>query len=105
MRDINDNLEVAISIVKEKIGDKIFGISTHNKEEVEEANSFNIDYIGLGAYRATDTKSEAKVLGDDIFEIAKLSNHKVAIIGGVKLDDKFGDEIYYSVVGSGLFTN
>jgi len=70
---------------------------------VEEANFLNINYIGLGAYRKTDTKSEAKVLGEELLEIAKLSKHKVAIIGGVKLDDKFGDEISYIVVGSGLF--
>jgi len=89
-------------MIREKIGEKILGLSTHNQKEVEEANTLNIDYIGLGAYRQTDTKSEAKVLGEDIFKIAKLSKHKVAIIGGVTLDDKFGDEIYYSVIGSGL---
>jgi thiamine-phosphate pyrophosphorylase len=100
--DIDDNKSKAIEIMREKIGSKILGISTHNIDEVKEANNLNIDYIGLGAYRATNTKSEAKVLGDEIFEIAKLSNHKVAIIGGVKLDDKFGDEISYIVIGSGL---
>jgi len=63
----------------------------------------DIDYIGLGAYRATDTKLEAKVLGDEILEIAKLSKHPVAIIGGVKIDDDFGDNITYKVIGSGLF--
>ncbi len=93
----------AIDIVREKIGDKILGISTHNIEEIEEANTLAIDYIGLGAYRHTDTKSDASVGGDELLEIAKLSNHPVAIIGGVRLDDKFGEEISYMVVGSGLY--
>jgi thiamine-phosphate pyrophosphorylase len=93
----------AIEIIREKIGDKIVGISTHNIEEVEEANTLAIDYIGLGAYRHTDTKQDANVAGDELLEIAKLSTHPVAIIGGVRLDDKFGDEISYRVVGSGLY--
>ena len=63
----------------------------------------DIDYIGLGAYRATDTKSEAKVLGDKLLEIAKLSTHPVGVIGGVTLDDNFEDYIAYKVIGSGLF--
>lgn len=92
----------AIKILKMAIGeDKIVGLSTHNLEEIEIANSLEINYIGLGAYRATSTKSEAKVLGDQLDVIASHSKHPVAAIGGVKLDDVF-HHVSYKVIGSGL---
>jgi len=92
----------AIKILKMTIGeDKIIGLSTHNSDEIEIANALDLNYIGLGAYRATSTKSEAKVLGDKLDEIAALSKHPVAAIGGVKLEDRF-QHITYHVIGSGL---
>ena len=63
----------------------------------------NIDYIGLGAYRSTSTKENVSVGGEALLEIAKLSTHPVGIIGGVRIDDIFGDEISYRVIGSGLY--
>jgi thiamine-phosphate pyrophosphorylase len=92
----------AIKILKMAIGeDKIIGLSTHNLEEIEIANTLDINYIGLGAYRATATKSDAKVLGDQLDMIASHSKHPVAAIGGVKLDDTF-HHVTYHVVCSGL---
>jgi len=92
----------AIKILKMAIGeDKIIGLSTHNITEIEIANTLDINYIGLGAYRATSTKSEAKVLGERLDEIAAHSKHPVAAIGGVKLDDTF-QHVTYQVIGSGL---
>lgn len=92
----------AIKILKMAIGeDKIIGLSTHNIEEITIANHLNINYIGLGAYRATSTKSDAKVLGKHLDEIASHSKHPVAAIGGVKLDDQF-QHVHYRVIGSGL---
>ncbi len=92
----------AIKVLKMAIGeDKLIGLSTHNSTEIEIANTLDLNYIGLGAYRATSTKSEAKVLGDKLDEIAALSKHPVAAIGGVKLDDSF-NHVTYQVIGSGL---
>ncbi|MFH0710222.1 MAG: thiamine phosphate synthase [Pseudomonadota bacterium] len=92
----------AISILKTAIGnDKIIGLSTHNKAEIEIANTLNINYIGLGAYRSTQTKSEAKVLGESLDELASHSKHPVGAIGGVKMDDTF-KYVTYHVIGSGL---
>ena len=76
------------------------GLSTHNEKEVLEANNYNLSYIGLGAYRPTNTKDTSNILGDKIFKIAKLSTHPVAIIGGVRLDDDI--KAYYKVVGSDI---
>ncbi len=101
---INCNISKAILEIKKIIGNKILGISTHNRVEVEVANLLDIDYIGLGAYRNTSTKKSVKVRGDDLINIAKLSKHSVALIGGVRLNDDFTkySQIEYKVIGSDL---
>ncbi len=63
LRKYSDDLQEAVSLVRKKIGTKLLGLSTHDKAEILEANTLNLDYIGLGAYRATNTKSEANVGG------------------------------------------
>ena len=97
--DISKAIKTLRSVVTE---DKILGISTHNEEEVLIANSLDINYIGLGAYRDTSTKKNvASILGDDLDTIASKSKHSVAAIGGIKKDDKF-QNVTYHVMGSGL---
>ena len=93
----------AVKILRGVIGDdKILGLSTHNKEEVLESNNMNLNYIGLGAFRETSTKSDISVvLGEKLDEIASFSKHYVAAIGGVKKDDVFKN-ITYHVIGSAL---
>lgn len=92
----------AITILKTAIGiDKIIGLSTHNLKEIEIANALDINYIGLGAYRATTTKSEAKVLGESLDELASHSKHPVGAIGGIKTSDTF-KYVTYHVIGSGI---
>ncbi len=103
IREFSNNLKEAVYIIRKKIGKKILGLSTHNKKEIVEANSLDLDYIGLGAYRATSTKKNTEILGKDIFTLVKLSKHPVAIIGGVKMSDIFPKEIKYKVVGSNLY--
>jgi thiamine-phosphate pyrophosphorylase len=97
------DLKRAILLIREKVGSKLLGLSTHNREEILEANSLALDYIGLGAYRGTETKSDAKVLGKKALALARLSKHPVGLIGGVRLADRFGDEIAYRVIGSDLY--
>ncbi len=100
---INSDKFKAIETLRSIIGkDKILGISTHNEDEVIQANKMDLNYIGLGAYRNTTTKKDiANILGNKLDSIALLSYHPVAVIGGVKLEDSF-DNITYHVVGSGL---
>lgn len=93
----------AVKMIRQQIGNKLLGLSTHNATEIEEANRLDINYIGLGAYRSTETKCDAHVGGVTLLEIAKLSKHPVAIIGGVRLDDMFEPPIDYRVIGSGLY--
>ena len=93
----------AIAIIRDKIGSKILGISTHNESEILETNTLDIDYIGLGAYAKTTTKKDIKnVISKQIEQLTKISTKDVAIIGGVKLSDKI-DFARYKVVGSDLY--
>jgi thiamine-phosphate pyrophosphorylase len=103
LKSIDEDIYKAVKIIRNVIKeDKILGISTHNEEEVLQANEMDLNYIGLGAYRDTSTKKDVSiVLGDSIETIASKSKHLVAAIGGVKLDDHF-ENITYHAIGSGL---
>ena len=90
-----------IDKIKHIIDNKILGLSVHNEKEVKEANSFELDYIGLGAYRKTKTKYVSEIVGENASKIASNSGHKVALIGGVKVDDEV-ENISYLAIGSGL---
>jgi len=103
LRNFGTTPHEAVLTLREKLGDSSWlGISTHNEEEIRVANGLPLNYIGLGAYRNTNTKSDARVLGDELPKLAKLSHHPVAAIGGVRLDDKI-DNVTYLVVGSGMY--
>lgn len=104
LREQSPDLQEAVRLIREKIGDKLLGLSTHDKAEILEANTLDLDYIGLGAYRPTSTKSEANVGGKTLLEAAKYSKHPVGIIGGVRLDDEFEAPVVYKVIGSGLYS-
>ena len=99
---IDPDPATAVAKVRERIGGKLLGLSTHNRREIEGANPLELDYIGLGAYRPTRTKADASVSGEALLEIARLSRHPVAIIGGVRWEDRFDAPIRYKVLGSAL---
>ena len=93
----------AVKKIRERIGrGKLIGLSTHNRREIETANTLDIDYIGLGAFRATGTKTDAAVLGEDLDTLAALSRRPVAAIGGVTFGDRF-EHARMRVMGRALF--
>ncbi len=105
LRYIDKDIENALRQIRERIGsDKWLGISTHNKEEILQANSLDVNYIGLGAYRDTSTKEVGTILGNSLDTLAQLSTHDVAAIGGVRFDDVF-EHVAYRVIGSALYEN
>ena len=79
---------------------KIIGLSTHNKEEILEANTYPLSYIGLGAYRPTSTKDTDNIIGEKVIDLIKYSYHPVAVIGGVKIYDKIPSK--FKVIGSDI---
>ena len=102
LKNIDAEVSRAVAIVRKVIGeDKILGISTHNEDEVLQANEMDLNYIGLGAYKDTSTKKVSKTLGDSLDTIAAKSKHFVGAIGGVKMSDNFVN-VTYHVIGSGL---
>ena len=94
--------EEAVKKIRTKIEDKVLGLSTHNKEEILEANTLDLDYIGLGAYRDTSTKEVTNVLGERLSYIASFSKHNVAAIGGVKKSDRI-ENVDFLVLGSDIY--
>jgi thiamine-phosphate pyrophosphorylase len=102
MQKYSNDPHIAISMLREKIGTKLLGLSTHDQDEIAIANELDLDYIGLGAYRATSTKTDVStILGDRLPLLAKLSTHPVGAIGGVKCDEVI-EGVTYNVVGSDL---
>ncbi len=105
LRKIDSDAFKAMKVLRSVVSkDKIIGLSTHNELEVIQANEFDLNYIGLGAFRSTATKQDTvSVLGDSLDSIAAKSRHFVAAIGGVKKHDNF-KHVTYHVIGSGLLS-
>ncbi len=73
---VNDDVDLALSLnadgvhigqedesaaaVREKIGNKILGVSVHTREQAYEAIQQGADYLGLGPVFSTTTKEDAK---------------------------------------------
>jgi len=100
--EFSSSKEEAIKKIRTKIKDKILGLSTHNKEEILEANTLDLNYVGLGAYRNTSTKEVTNVLGERLSYIASFSKHKVVAIGGVKKSDHI-ENVDFLVLGSDIY--
>ena len=84
---IHKDKNLAIKLLRKIVKNKLLGLSTHNELEILEANNFELDMIGLGAYKATNTKDISNILGEKLQYLAKMSKHPVCAIGGVKVDD------------------
>lgn len=73
---VNDDVELALSLkadgvhigqedeaaarVREKIGNKILGVSVHTREQAYQAIEQGADYLGIGPIFSTKTKEDAK---------------------------------------------
>ena len=97
-------IEKSILRLRMLLKDKILGLSTHNVAEIMIANKLLLDYVGLGAYRKTNTKNVKDILSNNISTIASVSKHDVCGIGGVKSTDKI-PHVKYLVLGSNLYEN
>ncbi|MBB5335115.1 thiamine phosphate synthase [Pectinatus brassicae] len=75
-------------VVRKLIGrEKLLGLSTHNTEELEQANELKkyIDYIGVGPIHATATKINAEPVGFEYLDYAvKNAQLPLVAIGGIK---------------------
>lgn len=98
---INDHLDIAIAVEADGVhlgqddfpaweAKRIFsgtvGLSTHNIEEVKEAQKIGVDYIGFGPMFQTKTKKDAlppRSL-EEAREAIKISKIPVLLIGGIR---------------------
>lgn len=68
--------------------DKIIGVSVHDVEEALKAQADGADYLGLGAVKATPTKTDAKVVEfEEIQRVCEAVSIPVVAIGGIKKDN------------------
>lgn len=99
---VNDDVELALAIdadgvhvgqddedarcVREKIGDKILGVSAHNVEEAMAAVDAGADYLGVGPIYPTSSKEDAKeAQGPDVLRRLREAGITIPIvaIGGI----------------------
>ncbi len=95
---INDDIDLALKIdadgvhigqedepvqlVRERIGDKILGVSAHNLAEVKEAIENGADYLGIGPVFPTSTKKDAKaVQGTRLIAELRENGINIPIVG------------------------
>jgi thiamine-phosphate pyrophosphorylase len=95
---VNDDLDLAVEInadgvhigqedesvktVREKIGDKILGVSVHTKEEAIAALRDGADYFGIGPVFPTTTKADAKPSrGTTLIEALRSEGFTIPIVG------------------------
>ncbi|WP_312470876.1 thiamine phosphate synthase [Neobacillus sp.] len=95
---VNDDIELALAIdadgvhigqedepvksVREKIGDKILGVSVHSIEEAEVALREGADYFGIGPVFPTKTKVDAKPSrGTTLIQTLRKEGFTIPIVG------------------------
>lgn len=100
---INDRIDIALAIgadgvhlgqddipcdvARKMLGpDAIIGISVTNVEQAKAANTWDINYIGVGPIFFTMTKEDCKpqIGFEGLRLITQISRHKVCAIGGIK---------------------
>lgn len=103
---INDRLDIALAcdagglhlghsdlppmVARQVFGkNKIIGISVESIEDAIEANTLDVDYIGISPVFATSTKTDtAAAIGlNGVREITRISKHPSVGIGGINLQN------------------
>lgn len=101
---VNDDLDLALELdadgvhigqedadaaqVRSRIGDKILGVSVHNRKEAEKAKRAGADYFGVGPIFPTQTKKDTRaVQGTRLIEELRDFNIPIVGIGGIKPDN------------------
>ncbi|MFJ7950315.1 thiamine phosphate synthase [Lysinibacillus sp. NPDC096418] len=78
--------DLHVSIVREKIGDMLLGISVHSDAELQVALQYGADYVGIGPIFATRSKDDANAPSGTAFLQQVRSQHPelpIVAIGGI----------------------
>ena len=74
--------DLPISIVRERIGDMLLGISVHSDAELQIALQYKADYVGVGPIFATHSKHDAKEpSGTAFLQQVRLQQPNLPIVG------------------------
>jgi len=103
---VNDDVQLALDLdadgvhvgqedtnakdVRERIGNKILGVSTHNLDEVKQAMKDGADYVGMGPVYPTETKKDTRsVQGVSLIKEVRRHGLQIPIvgIGGITYDN------------------
>lgn len=81
--------DIPVEVARKILGkDKVIGISTHNDQEVLEANSLGVDYIGFGPIFHSNTKMVTSPHGiDGIKRIKGSISVPIIAIGGINQEN------------------
>jgi thiamine-phosphate pyrophosphorylase len=81
--------DLGVEATRSLVGEKIIGISTHNREQFEKAVGSSADYIAIGPIFATSSKENADpVVGTDLIrQVRSLTDKPIVAIGGIKLEN------------------
>ncbi len=72
----------SVEVVRQKIGDRILGVSVHDVKEAEHAIQFGADYFGVGPIYPTSTKTDTKaVQGVTFLKKLRAMGYKTPIVG------------------------
>ena len=103
---VNDDVQLALDLdadgvhvgqedsnakdVRQRIGNKILGVSTHNLDEVKQAMKDGADYVGMGPVYPTETKKDTRSV-QGVSLITEVRRHGLQIpivgIGGITYDN------------------
>jgi len=105
---VNDDIELAlkldadgihigqddlhVSLVRQKIGQKILGVSVHSEAELQVALQYGADYVGIGPIYATTSKKDAQPpSGTKFLQQARKLYPQLPIvaIGGIDLHNAY----------------
>lgn len=79
-----DLQSIGIDAVRNVMGDKIIGLSTHSVEQFRDANEQDLDYIAYGPLFETKTKDYCIGL-NDVEAVIKEAKKPIVFIGGINL--------------------
>ncbi|MDM5249762.1 MULTISPECIES: thiamine phosphate synthase [unclassified Lysinibacillus] len=78
--------DLPVSLVREKVGNMILGVSVHSQAELQTALQYGADYVGIGPIFATTSKSDANPpSGTNFLEQVRIRYPELPIvaIGGI----------------------
>ncbi|WP_078408536.1 thiamine phosphate synthase [Priestia abyssalis] len=107
---INDDVDLAVEIgadgvhigqedeqieqVRQKIGNKILGVSVHNAEEAKQAELLGADYLGVGPIFYTTTKEDIReVSGPAVIQMIRSAEITLPLVGIGGIDSQNAHEV------------